>query len=65
MRNNERDERTLIMEQHMVIDGYHFSGSVIKAGRERSKEDGGKNEGKKLFSQVRKEGKSQGGMKGT
>lgn len=40
MSNNERDERTLIMEQHMVIDGYHFSGSVIKAGRERSKEDG-------------------------
>lgn len=24
----------------MVIDGYHFSGSVIKAGREGSKEDG-------------------------
>lgn len=47
----------------MVIDGYHFSGSVIKAGRERSKEDGKR--GKKVFSQVRKEGKSQGGMKGT
>lgn len=47
----------------MVIDGYHFSGSVIKAGRERRKE-GGKR-GKKIFSQVRKEGKSQGGMKGT
>lgn len=46
----------------MVIDGYHFSGSVIKAGRERSKEDGKR--GKKVFSQVRK-GKSQGGMKGT
>lgn len=62
MRNNEGDERTLIMEQHMVIDGYHFSGSVIKAGRESSKEDGKWGE---VFSQVRKEGKSQGGMKGT
>lgn len=40
MRNNEREERTLIIEQHMVIDGYHFSGSVIKAGREKSKEGG-------------------------
>lgn len=38
MRNNERDERTLIMEQHMVIDGYHCSDAVIKAGRERRKE---------------------------
>lgn len=47
----------------MVIDGYHFCGSVIKARRERSKEDGKR--GKKVFSQVRKERKSQGGMKGT
>lgn len=48
MSNNERDERTLIMEQHMVIDGYHFSGSVIKAGRERSKEDGKRGGGEYL-----------------
>lgn len=33
MRNNAEDLRTLITEQHMVIDGYQFAPTVIKERR--------------------------------
>lgn len=39
MRNNGKDLRTLIMEQHMVIDGYQFPYTVIKGGRSGEEEE--------------------------
>lgn len=50
MRNNARDRRALIMEQHMLMDGYqfHHTRRLRHAGEERgSKEEWGVGGGKK------------------
>lgn len=38
MRNNAKDRRTLIMEQHMLMDGYQFHHALRLGQREEEEE---------------------------